>query len=169
MAGKMYVGEHFGRDGVYVEHGKTRKLLEPRTEVTKWPHGFAWGKADESFSPAMALMPLGSRPIHPGALQLGHAILADYYNNLEIARKAYMRFAYRVLADRDGKAPLVVTSEEIATAYAQIIAVEQDELTRIMRQSAERERPIPVSEFGADVVWDSFETPKVNDPKGTKT
>jgi hypothetical protein len=164
MADKMYVGEHFGRDGVFVERGGSRKLLEPRAEVSKWEHGFAWGRADETFNPAIALMPLSLRPIHPGALQLAHAILADYYNNLEIARKAYMRWAYRVLADRDGKAPLVVTTEDIALAYTAILAVEQDQATRLMRQSVDRERPTPVSEFGADVVWDAYQEPSVNEP-----
>lgn len=168
MVEKMYVGEHFGRDGVYVEMGSSRRLLEPRTEVNKWPQGFAWGKADESFNAAIALMPLNMRPIHPGALQLGHAILADYYNNLEIARKAYVRWSYRVLAERDGKAPLVVTTEEIALAYTQILAVEQDQATRIMKQGADRERPVHVTEFGADIVWDNYEPPVVNNPKGGK-
>lgn len=161
---KMYVGSSFGRDTVFVEVGTSRRLLEPRTEVMKWEGGFAWGKADERFNKALVLMPLSMRPIHPGALQLGHAILADYYNNLEIARKAYMRWAYRVLAERDPKAPLVVTDEEVANAYTQILGVEQDQGVRLMRQNAERERPTPVTEFGADIVWDNFEPPKVNDP-----
>lgn len=165
MAGKLYVGDHFGRDGVFMELGGSRKLLEPRTEVMKWEHGFAWGRADEKFNPALALMPLAMRPIHPGALQLAHAILADYYNNLEIARKAYMRWAYRVLVERDGKAPLVVTSEDIAAAYTAILEAEHDPATRMMIQAVNRERPTPVTEFGGDVVWDHYEPPKVNLPK----
>lgn len=166
MSQKMYVGERFGKDAVFVEPG--HRLLEPRFEqLRKWDEGFAWGRY---FDPKTAHLPIPRtlRPIHPGALQLAHAILADHFGNLELARKAYMRFAYRTIADQDGDRPFVLTVEQVAAAYAAIKEAEADPLVAIAKQRADREMPTPVTEGGAGIVWDAYEEPRVNDPNDGK-
>jgi hypothetical protein len=161
---KMYVGEHFGRDGVFVESGGKRKPLDPRFDVMrKCEDGFAWGRFIDPKTASLPV-PRSSRPMHPGAAQLAFAILAEHYSNIEIARRAYLRFAYRVLADLNGDQPLMVTADEVEAAVAAIKQVEYDEETRANKAQAARERPTPVTEFGADIVWDQYEEPKVNKP-----
>lgn len=155
---KMYVGDHFGNDGVFVERDGKRQALDPRFDaMKKWEHGFAWGRFIDPKTAHLPI-PLSVRPIHPGTAQLAFAILADHFN-VEIARRAYLRFAYRVLADLKGDQPMVVTTDEVEATIAAIKQVEFDELTKQQKMEAARERPTPVTEYGADIVWDAYEEP----------
>jgi hypothetical protein len=161
---KSYVGEHFGLDGTFVESGGKRKLLEPRFEVVcRWKEGFAWGRLIDPATVNLPV-PLSARPIHPGAAQLAFAILADFYD-VNVARKAYMRFAYRTTITGMAGQPYILLDAEITMVMAAIKAVEEDEAMRLMKARAERERPVPVTEGGPEIVWDAYEEPKVNLPE----
>lgn len=161
---KNYACETFGLDGVFVESGGKRYKLEPRFDIAaRWPEGFGWGRYIDPKSAHLPI-PLAMRPMHPGAAQLAVAVLADYYGDVTVARRAYSRFAYRAFADRQ-PGPFVLQGSEVELIVGAMQQVEVDEAVKASKQRAAREMPMPVTEFGADVTWTKYEEPRVNKPE----